>query len=252
MSENTTLADLLQLNLHKFEEEVRGIVDKATKEAGMEKVKGAQLLPCFAGPLCQCDSVAAVLCSGSWGPQGAHRARGAVPGAATPPSPCFPQGLGLSPQLILLPQPQVLNALDTTWAGMVFEYEPHGRTQLPLLKMDEVLIETLEDNQMQLQNVLASKYRAFFLQRAQDWQHKLSTTDTVINTWFEVQRKWSHLETIFIASEDTRSQLPEESKKFDTIDEDFRVRSPFPLSFSLQLSATSGWLKCFSSSGSNG
>uniref|UniRef100_A0A8C3EQ44 Dynein axonemal heavy chain 17 n=1 Tax=Corvus moneduloides TaxID=1196302 RepID=A0A8C3EQ44_CORMO len=150
---DTTLADLLQLNLHKFEEEVRGIVDKATKEAGMEKV---------------------------------------------------------------------LNALDTTWATLEFEYEPHSRTQLPLLKMDEVLIETLEDNQMQLQNVLASKYRAFFLQRAQDWQQKLSTTDTVINTWFEVQRKWSHLETIFIASEDTRRQLPEDSKKFDTIDEDFR------------------------------
>ncbi|NXB98994.1 DYH17 protein, partial [Orthonyx spaldingii] len=153
MSEDTTLADLLQLNLHKFEEEVRGIVDKASKEAGTEKV---------------------------------------------------------------------LNALNTTWSTMQFEYEPHGRTQLPLLKMDEVLIETLEDNQMQLQNVLASKYRAFFLERAQDWQEKLSTTDTVISTWFEVQRKWSHLETIFIASEDTRNQLPEESKKFDTIDEDFR------------------------------
>ncbi|XP_016158228.1 PREDICTED: dynein heavy chain 17, axonemal isoform X1 [Ficedula albicollis] len=153
MSEKTTLADLLQLNLHKFEEEVRGIVDKASKEAGMEKV---------------------------------------------------------------------LNALDSTWETMEFEYEPHSRTQLPLLKVDELLIETLEDNQMQLQNVLASKYRAFFLQRAQDWQNKLSTTDTVINTWLEVQRKWSHLETIFIASEDTRSQLPEESKKFDTIDEDFR------------------------------
>uniref|UniRef100_A0A803WAA3 Dynein axonemal heavy chain 17 n=1 Tax=Ficedula albicollis TaxID=59894 RepID=A0A803WAA3_FICAL len=151
MSEKTTLADLLQLNLHKFEEEVRGIVDKASKEAGMEKVNGAH-----------------------------------------------------------------------TWETMEFEYEPHSRTQLPLLKVDELLIETLEDNQMQLQNVLASKYRAFFLQRAQDWQNKLSTTDTVINTWLEVQRKWSHLETIFIASEDTRSQLPEESKKFDTIDEDFR------------------------------
>lgn len=48
MSEKTILADLLQLNLHKFEEEVRGIVDKASKEAGMEKVNGAQLLPCFA------------------------------------------------------------------------------------------------------------------------------------------------------------------------------------------------------------
>ncbi|KAF2980505.1 hypothetical protein EK904_000039, partial [Melospiza melodia maxima] len=225
MSDNTTLADLLQLNLHKFEEEVRGIVDKATKEAGMEKVKGAQLLPCLAGPLCQRDSVAARPCVPV---PGAHREHtGLVEPLELPLlcPPAAPQGLGphLGPQLILLPQPQVLNALDTTWAAMEFEYEPHGRTQLPLLKMDEALIETLEDNQMQLQNVLASKYRAFFLQRAQDWQEKLSTTDTVINTWFEVQRKWSHLETIFIASEDTRSQLPEESKKFDTIDEDFRA-----------------------------
>lgn len=38
MSEDTTLADLLQLNLHKYEDEVRSIVDKAVKEMGMEKV----------------------------------------------------------------------------------------------------------------------------------------------------------------------------------------------------------------------
>jgi dynein heavy chain len=38
MSEDTTLADLLQLNLHKYEDEVRSIVDKAVKESGMEKV----------------------------------------------------------------------------------------------------------------------------------------------------------------------------------------------------------------------
>lgn len=38
MDENTTLADLLNLNLHKFEDEVRGIVDKSVKEMGMEKV----------------------------------------------------------------------------------------------------------------------------------------------------------------------------------------------------------------------
>lgn len=38
MSEETTLADLLQLNLHNYEDEVRNIVDKAVKESGMEKV----------------------------------------------------------------------------------------------------------------------------------------------------------------------------------------------------------------------
>ena len=37
MSEETNLSDLLALNLHKFEDEVRNIVDKATKELSMEK-----------------------------------------------------------------------------------------------------------------------------------------------------------------------------------------------------------------------
>uniref|UniRef100_A0A8B9NN00 Dynein axonemal heavy chain 17 n=1 Tax=Accipiter nisus TaxID=211598 RepID=A0A8B9NN00_9AVES len=153
MSKDTTLADLLQLNLHKFEDEVRGIVDKAMKEAGMEKV---------------------------------------------------------------------LNALDATWATMRFEHEPHTRTGIMLLKSDEVLIETLEDNQVQLQNLMTSKYLAFFLQEVSGWQQKLSTTDSVISIWFEVQRTWSHLESIFIGSEDIRSQLPEDSKHFDAIDQDFK------------------------------
>ena len=38
MDESTTLADLLSLNLHEFEDEVRNIVDKASKELSMEKV----------------------------------------------------------------------------------------------------------------------------------------------------------------------------------------------------------------------
>lgn len=38
MDDSTTLADLLSLNLHNFEDDVRGIVDKAVKEMSMEKV----------------------------------------------------------------------------------------------------------------------------------------------------------------------------------------------------------------------
>ncbi|GFO38901.1 dynein heavy chain 9, axonemal [Plakobranchus ocellatus] len=37
MDENTNLKDLLQLELHRFEEDVHGIVDKAVKETSMEK-----------------------------------------------------------------------------------------------------------------------------------------------------------------------------------------------------------------------
>lgn len=34
----TTLADLLELNLHMHEDEVKNIVDKAVKEMSMEKI----------------------------------------------------------------------------------------------------------------------------------------------------------------------------------------------------------------------
>uniref|UniRef100_A0A3B3RIQ7 Dynein axonemal heavy chain 17 n=1 Tax=Paramormyrops kingsleyae TaxID=1676925 RepID=A0A3B3RIQ7_9TELE len=153
MDQDTTLADLLQLNLHQFEEEVRGIVDKAVKEMGMEKV---------------------------------------------------------------------LTELNTTWRGMKFQYEPHHRTNVPLIKSDEELIEILEDNQVQLQNLMSSKYIAFFLEEVSAWQKKLSIADSVITIWFEVQRTWSHLESIFIGSEDIRAQLPEDSKRFEGIDVDFK------------------------------
>uniref|UniRef100_A0A4X1UMY0 Dynein axonemal heavy chain 17 n=1 Tax=Sus scrofa TaxID=9823 RepID=A0A4X1UMY0_PIG len=159
MSDETTLADLLQLNLHRYEDEVRNIVDKAVKESGMEKV---------------------------------------------------------------------LKALDSTWSTMEFEHEPHPRTGTMMLKADEVLVETLEDNQVQLQNLMMSKYLSHFLKEVTSWQQKLSTADSVISIWFEVQRTWSHLESIFIGSEDIRAQLPEDSTRFDDIDQEFKeaVKTP--------------------------
>lgn len=71
--------------------------------------------------------------------------------------------------------------------------------------------------------MLDSKYVAYFLNEVMDWQQKLSTADAVINAWFDVQRAWMHFESIFIGSEDIRSQLPEETKRFEKIDKDFRV-----------------------------
>lgn len=117
----------------------------------------------------------------------------------------------------------MLKALDATWSGMEFKHEPHPRTGTVMLQSDEVLVETLEDNQVQLQNLMTSKYLSHFLKEVTSWQQKLSTADAVISIWFEVQRTWSHLESIFIGSEDIRAQLPEDSRRFDDIDVEFKV-----------------------------
>ena len=71
--------------------------------------------------------------------------------------------------------------------------------------------------------MLTSKYIAHFLAEVSTWQKKLSTADQVIGIWMEVQRTWSHLESIFIGSEDIRNQLPEDSTRFDNIDTEFKV-----------------------------
>nr|KAJ3421855.1 hypothetical protein HK105_002054 [Polyrhizophydium stewartii] len=154
LTKDMKFQDLLSLQLHKYEDDVKVIVDRATKELAMEKV---------------------------------------------------------------------LNDLDKTWSAMEFTYEIHESTKTPLLRSSEELIETLEDNQVMLQNMMTSKYVAHFEEQITKWQIALSTVDTVITLWLEVQQTWSHLENIFLGSEDIRAQLPEDSRRFDGIDASYKA-----------------------------
>ena len=99
--------------------------------------------------------------------------------------------------------------------------------------------------QVQLQNMMTSKYIGFFLKEISAWQKTLGVVDTVLRNvhlphlsviitvivviimitaceqvivlWMEVQRTWSYLESIFIGSEDIRKQLPEDSDRRDIV-----------------------------------
>ncbi|XP_068196033.1 dynein axonemal heavy chain 11 [Antennarius striatus] len=153
MGDSTTLGDLLELQLHRVEEEVKNIVDKAVKEMAIEKV---------------------------------------------------------------------LAEITQTWRVMSLSYEVHSSTGTPLLKADENLIETLEDNQVQLQNILMSKYVEYFQAEVSGWQRKLMVADLVISSWSSVQRTWAHLNSIFTNSHDIRCQLANDAERFQGIHADFQ------------------------------
>uniref|UniRef100_A0A667ZXX0 Dynein, axonemal, heavy polypeptide 9 like n=1 Tax=Myripristis murdjan TaxID=586833 RepID=A0A667ZXX0_9TELE len=153
MGDGTTLGDLLELQLHRVEEEVKNIVDKAVKEMAIEKV---------------------------------------------------------------------LAEITQTWSVMALSYETHSSTGIPLLKADENLIETLEDNQVQLQNILMSKYVEYFQAEVSGWQRKLMVADLVISSWMSVQRTWAHLNSIFTNSHDIRCQLASDAERFQGIHTDFQ------------------------------
>lgn len=115
-----------------------------------------------------------------------------------------------------------LKEIEAYWATVEFEYDRHDRTNTKILRQSEELIEVLEENQVQIQNMVSNKYVDFYLDKVLEWQAKLSNADQVINSWFELQRKWVYLESIFIGSEDIRKQLPDHSKRFDTVDRSFK------------------------------
>ncbi|XP_072903303.1 LOW QUALITY PROTEIN: dynein axonemal heavy chain 11 [Hemitrygon akajei] len=117
---------------------------------------------------------------------------------------------------------KVLGEIAQIWSVMEFSYEIHHSTGTPLLKSDANLVETLEDNQVQLQNILMSQHVEYFLTDVSSWQKKLMISDLVISIWMEVQRTWAHLHSIFTGSEDIRSQLPQDAKRFDEVDVDFK------------------------------
>ncbi|XP_053483492.1 dynein axonemal heavy chain 11 isoform X4 [Ictalurus furcatus] len=153
VTEKTTLADLLTLQLHVYEDEVQNTVSKAVKEMAIEKA---------------------------------------------------------------------LSEISQTWSLMEFTYDKHFRTSTPVLKCDDELIERLEDHQVQLQAMLQTKQVKFFHRQVRVLQGQLTQADTVLLIWLEVQRTWAYLESIFMGSDDIHHQLPEETRRFHTIDTDFK------------------------------
>ncbi|XP_054720541.1 dynein axonemal heavy chain 11-like [Uloborus diversus] len=154
VTEETPLRELLSLELHRFEDVVEGMVERASKELATERI---------------------------------------------------------------------LADLEATWAEITFERSTHSRTGHHLLHISDALIATLEDNQVQLQNLMSSKHVAHFFDHITEWVRKLTRVESVIMAWVDVQRAWSQMESIFMGSEDIKDQLPEDCERFMSIDASFKT-----------------------------
>ncbi len=98
--------------------------------------------------------------------------------------------------------------------------QPHERGLI--LRSNEEIIQTLEDQMMNLSSMMSSRFVAPFLELTQKWEKQMSLISEVIEVWMKVQSKWMYLEAIFIGAEDIRLQLPEEAKRFDRIHSAFK------------------------------
>jgi len=117
---------------------------------------------------------------------------------------------------------KALTKTETTWKAMELIYPQENPGDIPGLRVEEELTEALEENQVQLQNIASSKFVGHFQEQVSAWQKKLAILEQAITTWLDVMRKWANLVAIFIGSQDIREQLPEDSKRFETVDADWK------------------------------
>ena len=113
---------------------------------------------------------------------------------------------------------KILNKIDEKWKEVAFEKQQHKDTNIMLLKMSDENFEALEENHVQIQNMSASKYLAYFENIVNKWRASLTAIFDVVQLLSEVQKTWSFLENLFIHSEEVMKELPQESEKFRGID----------------------------------
>lgn len=90
------------------------------------------------------------------------------------------------------------------------------------LKIDDESAEVLEEHQLTMQTIAASKFMAHFEEKVTIWQKGLSLVSDTVADLADVQKTWSFLINLFIYSDEVKKELPDESEEFVGIDKQVR------------------------------
>ena len=116
-----------------------------------------------------------------------------------------------------------LKTIEQAWTSLQLEYVQHKDTDVFTLKTPDMVVESLELHQLELQTMISlGKFVDYFRDRVTSWQKTLGNVETVLKDWSSVTKQWASLESIFLGSADIRSQLPEDTKRFEGIDQEFK------------------------------
>ncbi|KAL3846382.1 hypothetical protein ACJMK2_017380 [Sinanodonta woodiana] len=117
---------------------------------------------------------------------------------------------------------QALDAITQTWNITELDIAPYKDKGHFKVKSTEDVFAALEDNQVQLSTMKASRFVKAFEQDVDRWERTLSHILEVVEMLLTVQRQWMYLENIFLG-EDIRKQLPRESAEFDDVNAKWKI-----------------------------
>ncbi|KAI4462791.1 dynein heavy chain 1 axonemal-like protein [Holotrichia oblita] len=115
----------------------------------------------------------------------------------------------------------ILDKMVSEWENNFLELTPYKKTGTYIMKISEEIQQLLDDHLVLTQQISFSPFKAAFEQRIDDWEQDLKVIADVFEEWIDVQRQWMYLEPIF-ASEDIKTQLPNESKKYSSVERSWK------------------------------
>ena len=116
-----------------------------------------------------------------------------------------------------------MTSIEEMWTSLHLEYIPHKDSDVRIVKASDEVVESLEAHQLELQSMIGlGKFVEYFRDKVEHWQKALGNVESVLKEWLSVTKAWGSLEAIFLGSADIRSQLPDDTKRFEGIDQEFK------------------------------
>lgn len=116
-----------------------------------------------------------------------------------------------------------LNQIETKWNNFVLSFDRHRDTEVFIVSPPDEILDSLEENHLHLQSMAGmGRYIDYFRDRVSKWQTTLGEVESTLKLLLCVEKQWGSLESIFLGSADIRAQLPEDTKRFETVDNEFK------------------------------
>ncbi|XP_051799543.1 dynein axonemal heavy chain 2 isoform X2 [Acanthochromis polyacanthus] len=111
---------------------------------------------------------------------------------------------------------QDLEAVTKIWEEVVLDIAPYKDEGFYLLRSTDELFLIMDDSQVSLSTMKASRFVKAFEQEVDLWERQLSRVLEVTEIILDLQRHWIYLKNIF-QGKDIREQLPHECKEFEDV-----------------------------------
>lgn len=114
-----------------------------------------------------------------------------------------------------------LDKMSKAWETVQLIIESYRDTGTCILKGVDEYMSLLDEHITMTQAMAFSAFKGPFEQRIDNWNSTLQTVSEVVDEWVQLQRNWLYLQPIF-DSADINKQLPQEGKRFTTVDKYWR------------------------------